>query len=86
MHSLKQENLNTMTMEDLIRNLQMYELKLYQDQQMTEPHEDKNLVIKNTQKLENDDDDMVLLTQWFQKMIRKSDLQEKDITFKSKAI
>lgn len=58
-------NLETMTINDLTRKLKTYELKKYQDRQIEKPCKDKNLVLKDTKKLETDDDVMELLTPRF---------------------
>ncbi|XP_070045583.1 uncharacterized protein [Nicotiana tomentosiformis] len=79
-----------MTMDDLIGNLQTYELKLSQDRDMAKPCTDKNLVLKATEMLgtddddDDDDDDMLLLTRRFQKMIRKVGFHKKGRTSKTK--
>lgn len=62
-----------MTLDNLISNLETYELKLSEDRldrQSAESLKPKNLVLKTTQKQDIEEDDMVLLTRCFRWMLQ----------------
>lgn len=64
----KTRNLNTITLDDLIGNLDTYELKLNQDRldrQASRSRKTKNLVLKATHKQDTEEYNMALLTRRF---------------------
>ncbi|XP_075099098.1 uncharacterized protein LOC142175983 [Nicotiana tabacum] len=66
--------LQTLTMDELIGNLKIYEMKRKKDSERREPNKEKNLVLKaeNSDSSE-EDSDMADLTKMFQKMVRRND-------------
>lgn len=69
-----------MTLDDLIANLEMNDLKLNQNRlvrQSAEPRKTNKLILKNIQKQDIEEDDMALLTRRFLWAIRKSGFLKK---------
>ncbi|XP_070014123.1 uncharacterized protein [Nicotiana sylvestris] len=66
--------LQTLTMDELIGNLKIYEMKRKKDSERRETNKEKNLVLKaeNSDSSE-EDSDMADLTKMFQKMVRRND-------------
>ncbi|XP_070005005.1 structural maintenance of chromosomes protein 3-like [Nicotiana sylvestris] len=67
------KDLQTLTMDELIGNLNTYEMKRKKDSERREPKKEKNLVLKAESSASSDEDsDMAYLTKRFQKMVRRN--------------
>ncbi|XP_070019146.1 uncharacterized protein [Nicotiana sylvestris] len=67
------KDLQTLTMDELIGNLKIYEMKKKKDSERREPKKEKNLVLKVESSDSSDEDsDMAYLTKRFQKMVRRN--------------
>ncbi|XP_070005754.1 uncharacterized protein [Nicotiana sylvestris] len=69
----KAEDLQELTIDELVVNLKTYEMKKKKDSERREPKKEKNLVLK-TENYESsgEDGDMAYLTRIFQKMVHKN--------------
>ncbi|XP_070046017.1 uncharacterized protein [Nicotiana tomentosiformis] len=69
----KAKNLQTQTMDELVRNLKTYEMKRKKDSERRELKKEKNLVLKaENNDSSEEDSDMAYLTRRFQKMVQRN--------------
>ncbi|XP_047270424.1 uncharacterized protein LOC124899562 [Capsicum annuum] len=65
-------NMDTLTMDDLIENLKMYELKKNQEREIIRVTKKNNLVLKATKKVDFEPENLAVMTMRSQKMLRRS--------------
>ncbi|XP_070036328.1 uncharacterized protein [Nicotiana tomentosiformis] len=67
------KDLQTLTIDELVGNMKIYEMKKKKDNERREPKREKNLVLKtDNNDSSGEDGDMAYLTKRFQKMVRRN--------------
>ncbi|XP_070013530.1 uncharacterized protein [Nicotiana sylvestris] len=67
------KDLQILTMDKLVDNLNTYEMKIKKDSERREPKKEKNLALKaKSSDLSDEDSDMAYLTKRFQRMVQRN--------------